>query len=60
MMSSFFAFLRNDEAVTSVEYAVILAAIITAAIIGINAVGEATDAMFKDVDSEMTGHGIGP
>ncbi len=59
-MESFYAFLSDSEAVTSVEYAVMLAAIIITAIVGIIAVGGATDAMYNNIDTEMQGHGVGP
>ena len=59
-MKSFYDFLSDSEAVTSVEYAMMLAVIIITAIVGIIAVGGATDAMYDNIDTEMQGHGDGP
>ncbi len=50
------AMLREEEAVTSVEYAVLLAMIISAAVAGIALVGDRTSAMFDDSRSEIESH----
>lgn len=59
-MNSLLALLQDDEAATAVEYAVMLAAIILTAILGIASVGDATGGLFGNIDSEMQSHGIGP
>lgn len=60
MMNRLLTFLNDDEAATAVEYAIMLAAIILTAIVGIIAVGESTSALFTNADTEMKSHGIGP
>jgi Flp pilus assembly pilin Flp len=59
-MKFLLALLKNDEAATAVEYAVMLAAILLTLIAGVIAVGDATGNMYGTIDSEMQGHGIGP
>ena len=48
-------FLRNDEAATAVEYAVVLVVIMTA-IVGIAAVGQQTGVMYDTIETEMESH----
>ena len=59
-MNGLLRLLKDDEAATAVEYAVMLAAILLTLIAGVIAVGESTSDMFVDIDSEMTSHGVGP
>ena len=51
--------LRDDQAVTAVEYAVMLAAIIVVAVAAITSVGGATGSMFTDIDMHMQSVGMG-
>ena len=60
MMNNLLAFLKDDEAATAVEYAIMLAGIILTAVVGIIAVGESTNGLFNTANSEMQSHGIGP
>ncbi len=46
-------FLKNDEAATAVEYAVMLAAILMAVIVAIAAVGQRTGDMYDDIKTGM-------
>jgi len=57
-MKTLIRFLKNDEATASVEYAVMIAAILLAAIVSIAAVGTQTDVLYGEVDAEMQAHGI--
>ncbi|MBT6496586.1 MAG: Flp family type IVb pilin [Planctomycetaceae bacterium] len=59
-MNGLLNLLKNDDAATAVEYAVMLAAILLTLIVGVIAVGESTSDMYTDIDSEMTSHGVGP
>ena len=59
-MNHLLALLKNDDAATAVEYAVMLAAILLTLIAGVIAVGESTSLMYTDIDSEMQSHGISP
>ncbi len=51
--------LRDDQAVTAVEYAVMLAAIIVVAAAAITSVGGATGSMFTGIDMQMQSVGMG-
>lgn len=57
-MSSLIAFLKSDEGPAAVEYAVMLAAILLVAIVGVSALGGANGALFGNIDSQMQSHGI--
>lgn len=59
-MNTLIALLKNDDAATAVEYAVMLAAILLTLIVGVVAVSDSTGAMFGNIDNEMQSHGIGP
>ncbi len=50
-------FLRDEDGPTSVEYAVMLAAILMACIAGIAAVGNQTNSMFENAKTELENHG---
>lgn len=58
-MKFLLALLKNDDAATAVEYAVMLAAILLTLIAGVIAVGDATANMYGNIDSEMQSHGAG-
>lgn len=51
-------FAEEDAAVTSVEYAVMLAAILMAALAGILVLGEQTNSLFSDARTQMESHGV--
>lgn len=51
-------FLKSDEAATAVEYAVMLALIIIAALAGIQGFGNTTNDKFGTISTEMSDHGI--
>lgn len=51
-------FLYNDEAATAVEYAVMLALIIVSCVGGVLLVGQSTNTMWGNVDTELQGHGF--
>ena len=51
--------LRNEEAATAVEYAVMLALIIGTIIVSIGAVGSQTGGMWGGIDSDLQAHGFG-
>ena len=57
-MRSIGNFIRSDEAVTSVEYAVMLAAILMAVFAAIAAVGAQTATMYGNIQGEMDAHGM--
>ena len=48
-------FLRNDDAATAVEYAIVLVVIMTA-IVGIAAVGQQTGVLYGTIQTEMESH----
>lgn len=49
---------RDEEATTSVEYAVMLAMILLAVIAGIAGFGNAQNGMWGNIDTQMQAHGI--
>jgi pilus assembly protein Flp/PilA len=54
-MSQFIArFLRDDEAATAVEYAVILAMIFMTVLAAVNMLGLRTSSMWCDIDTKVT------
>ena len=57
-MSQLRRFLVNEDGPTAVEYAVMLALILLAALVGIASVGTATSDLFNTSSSEMQAHGI--
>lgn len=57
-MTAIRRFLRDDHAATAVEYAVMLAAIIVTAIVGILSVGNSTSGLYDSVTGGMASHGI--
>lgn len=59
MRTFFLRLLREDDAVTAVEYAVMLALILVATIASIGVVAEQTGGMWGRVQSEIEAHGIG-
>jgi Flp pilus assembly pilin Flp len=59
-MTHLLSLLKDDDAATAVEYAVMLAAILLTLIAGVIAVGESTSGMYTSIDNEMQSHGVGP
>ncbi len=57
-MKMFTNFLREEQAATAVEYAIMLGMILMAVIVSIEAVGQNTNAMCGDIRTEMEDHGI--
>ena len=57
-MRAIVAFLRDESGPTAVEYAVMLAAIIVTALVGIAALGQQTGVLYNEVNDEMKAHGI--
>ena len=57
-MNALLTFLRNEEATTAVEYAVMLAMILSMIIAAIGSFGTQTGGMWGNIDSEMQAHGI--
>jgi len=57
-MNRLIAFVRDEEAATAVEYAVMLALIILTALAAINSFGQQVGTMYGNVDTEMQAHGI--
>jgi pilus assembly protein Flp/PilA len=57
-MNALLAFLRNEEAATAVEYAVMLGLILAMIIAAIGSVGSHTGGMWGNIDGEMQAHGI--
>jgi pilus assembly protein Flp/PilA len=53
-MKRFFNFLRDDDGPTAVEYAVMLALIVGAALAGITSLGNATVASFQDSSTKIS------
>ena len=53
------SFLRDDSATTSVEYAVLLAAILLTVVTAITAVGSGTGGMWSSTQSAMSAVGFG-
>ena len=53
-MNAFLALLRDDDGVTLVEYALVLALVAVAAIIGLRAVYDAVSATLNTVSSNLT------
>jgi Flp pilus assembly pilin Flp len=58
-MAPFIRFLRDSEATTSVEYAVMLALIIAVLIATISSVGGSTGGMWGGVKTNLTAAGFG-
>lgn len=58
MMRLILAFLNEEQAVTAVEYAVLIAMIIMTALAAIATFGGATNDIYGDVQSEMDAHGV--
>lgn len=58
-MKTCLALLRDEQAATAVEYAVMLALILISVIAGIATVGQNSGGMWGNVDSELTDHGFG-
>lgn len=58
-MSCMFSFLREEEAATAVEYAVLLALILMAVFGAIGSVGAGTGGMWGTIDSNMSAAGLG-
>jgi Flp pilus assembly pilin Flp len=54
-----FSFLREEEAATAVEYAVLLALILMAVFGAIGSVGAGTGGMWGTIDSNMSAAGLG-
>jgi pilus assembly protein Flp/PilA len=50
--------LRNEEAATSVEYAVVLALILMAIVTAIGSVGAGTGGMYSDIQNDLTDVGF--
>ena len=59
-MTHLLSLLKDDDAATAVEYAVMLAAILLTLIAGVIAVGESTSGMYTSIDNEMQSHGDRP
>jgi pilus assembly protein Flp/PilA len=57
-MRSFLSFVREEDGVTSVEYAVMLAVILLVVISAITAFGDRQKSMWTNIDGEMEAHGI--
>jgi pilus assembly protein Flp/PilA len=53
-MTAFLALLRDDDGATLVEYALVLALVAVAAIIGLRAVYDAVSATLNNVSSNLT------
>ena len=53
------SFLCEDEAATAVEYAVMLALILMAAIGAVTSVGENASTMWNSIDTELDAAGVG-
>lgn len=54
----FHSFCRDEEATTAVEYAIMLAMIISVIILAISNFGLAGNGMFGRIDTQMQAHGI--
>ena len=52
-MKRFFKFLRGEDGPTAVEYAVMLALIVGAALVGIRSFGQATLTSFQDSSTKI-------
>ena len=57
-MKMFTNFLREEQAATAVEYAIMLGMILMAVVVSIESVGQNTNAMYGDIRTEMEDHGI--
>lgn len=53
------ALLRDDEGTTAVEYAVMLALILTAIIAAVSAVGQGSGGMWGSTKTQLDAHGFG-
>ncbi len=58
-MARLLKFLRNEDAATAVEYAVMLALILLVAISSISALGAQSGGMWGGIDSDLAGAGFG-
>jgi pilus assembly protein Flp/PilA len=52
-MNWLFKFLKNEDGPTAVEYAVMLALIVGAALVGITSLGQATFTSFQDSSTKI-------
>jgi Flp pilus assembly pilin Flp len=57
-MESIVRLFKDEDATTSVEYAIMVAAILLTVVVAIAAVGQNTALMYSDIDSEMRAHGF--
>ena len=57
-MKAILSFLRDDQAATAVEYAVMLAMIIMTAIAAISSFGSATNGLWGGIDGDLDAHGF--
>lgn len=57
-MNHFRRILNDEQATTSVEYAVMLAMILLVMIVGVAAFGNAQDGAWAKIDTELTTHGF--
>jgi pilus assembly protein Flp/PilA len=57
-MRRIYKFIRNDEAATAVEYAVMMAMILMAVIAAVGAVGEQTGGMWGGIVSDLDAVGF--
>lgn len=53
-------FLKDENATTAVEYAVMLALILLVCIVGVAAFGNSQDSYWGRINGQMNDHGIGP
>jgi pilus assembly protein Flp/PilA len=58
-MTRLLKFLRDEDAATAVEYAVMLALILLVAISSISVLGQQSGGMWGGIDSDLTGAGLG-
>jgi pilus assembly protein Flp/PilA len=58
-MNALLRFLRDDDAATAVEYAVMLALILLVAISSISALGSQSGGMWGGIDNDLTAAGLG-
>ena len=57
-MKALLAFIRNDQAATAVEYAVMLAMIIVTCVAAISSFGNASNGMWGGIDSDLDAVGF--
>lgn len=58
-MRKLLRFLRNEDAATAVEYAVMLALILLVAISSISVLGQQSGGMWGGIDGDLTAAGFG-